>query len=222
MHGVLYSLIMKVYVYLHVCCINNWKEITTKLFTALRESGLHDAMTRLRCNLLTTNPEDADWFTAWGDEKLELLGINSCLEHYETPTLCRLHEHAQQEDAYFLYLHTKGVKHRGEFPSITDWVEYLTYFMVYRHETCRAALATYDTVGVNLHRSEHTTHYSGNFWWSKSSYLRTLEPCVYVDYWSPEFWITCKNQGNYLSLWDSHINHYVHRYEPRHYREDAS
>lgn len=72
---------------------------------------------------------------------------------------------------------------------------------------------------VNLHRKDDyaPTHYSGNFWWSKLEYIRKLDKCVYVFYISPEVWLTEKNIGKYLCLWNSNVNHYNSRYEKQNY-----
>ena len=186
--------------------------IMMTLYDAIRQSGLHRIIAGIKCNILTTDRNDAAFFADL--ENVEVIGIHDELSVYETPTINLLHAHAKTEDFYVLYLHTKGVKHNGAYPCITDWVKYMIHFNIGKHETCIAALSEYDTVGVNLHRGTGNTHYSGNFWWSTSDYIKKLEPCVYVDYISPELWLTVTDKGKYLSLWDSHANHYADRYEP--------
>ena len=208
---------MKIYVYIHVCCINNWKDIFMTLYHTIRESGLYDNVSGIKCNVLTKDSNDATFFTDLMDSKLEVIGINDNLNLYETPTINLLHEHAKTEDFYVLYLHTKGVKHNGGLIYVTDWVNYLIHFNIKKHATCIAALSEYDAVGVNLHRGAGNTHYSGNFWWSTSDYIKKLDTCVYQDYISPELWLTCTDRGKYLSLWDSHTNHYAERYEAHRY-----
>lgn len=204
-----------IYIYLHICCINNWKEIVANLYNTIKETGLLDKVAAIKCNVLTKDPTDVDYFKKW--DKIEIIGIQDDLELYETPTINLLHEHALKEDFYVLYLHTKGVKHNGGLIYVIDWVNYLIHFNIRKHETCIASLSEYDTVGVNLHRGHGNTHYSGNFWWSTSKYIRTLAKCVYSDYISPELWLTVENKGSYLSLWDSNTNHYAERYEAHQY-----
>jgi hypothetical protein len=46
---------MNTYIYIHVCCINNWKEIFNKLLFDIKESKLYDKVTKIRCNILTKN-----------------------------------------------------------------------------------------------------------------------------------------------------------------------
>jgi len=213
----------KIYVYMHVCCINNWKDIFNSLYTKIKTSGLHNKIQSIRCFLLSTNiQEDVSFFYSLNDEKIELIGYHTNLELYEIPTIRLLHEHACREDIYVLYLHSKGVKHYGKNTEVNvcDWVNYMTYFNIEKHDTCLQALIDNDTVGVNLHRKENMiqTHYSGNFWWTKSEYLKKLEPCVNNHYNSTEFWLTEKDNGKYLSLWNSNIHHYNNRYEEHNYK----
>lgn len=211
---------MNIYIYIHICCINNWKSIFSKLYYTIKQSGLYDIIKGIKCNILSSDPHNILFFTELNDSKLEILGIDNNLNAYETPTINLLYEHALREDFYVLYIHTKGVKHNDTNINVTDWVNYLTYFNIQKYDTCIQSLTEYDTVGVNLHIGKDDTHYSGNFWWAKSDYIKKLNPCVYNNYVSPEFWLTEKNIGKYLSLWNSNVNHYRQRYEEHKYRKD--
>jgi len=212
---------MKIYVYIHVCCINNWKAVFTNIYSNIRNSGLYDIITGIKCNVLSTDVQDALFFKELNDSKIEILGINNNLDLYETPTINMLYDHACKEDFYVLYLHTKGVRHNDTNINIIDWVNYLIYFNIGKYENCIKNLLEYDTVGVNLYfeNSIAPTHYSGNFWWSKSSYIRRIDKCVYTKYISPEVWITEKNIGKYMGLWKSNVNHYNTRYEKHNYTQ---
>ena len=204
---------MKIYIYLHICCIHNWEEVFTKLLNDIKRSGLYDKIEKIRCAVLTEKGVSDELFQ---DPKIELLGVHRNLNLYEQATLHPLYEHAQQEEFYVLYLHTKGVRHNNTNPCIIDWVNYLSYFNIEKHETCIQGLETHDTVGVNL-QNDPCVHYSGNFWWSKSSHIRTLQKCEYTCYNSPEFWVTSV-PGKFLNLASSNVNHYNQRYPPSLYR----
>lgn len=215
-----YYNIMNIYIYIHICCINNWKDIFLNLYYNIKSSGLYNVIKGIKCNILTKNNNDILFFNDLNDDKIEILGICENLDLYETPTINLLHEHAFNEDFYVLYIHTKGVKHNNTNINVTDWVNYLIYFNIQKYETCIKSLLDYDTVGVNLQLENNDftiTHYSGNFWWSKSEYIKTLHKCEYKDYISPETWLTEKNIGRYLNLWTSNVNHYNERYEEHKY-----
>lgn len=185
------------------------------MISDIKDSGLYEKIKEIRCNILTKDSTD---ISAFDDNKIKIIGISDNLDLYETPTLDFLWEHSFKEDFYALYLHTKGVKHNNENLCVNDWVKYMKHFNIHKHETCINELANYDTVGVNL-QDFPILHYSGNFWWTKSQYLRKLNKCLYLEYNSPEFWLTEKRIGNYLSVWASNYqhDHYHQRYEEDNY-----
>ncbi len=200
---------MKNYIYFHICCINNWIQTFEMLLSEVKRSGLYDKIDKIKCVLLTPTGVPDELFR---DKKIELLGVFSDLKLYEQVTLHLLHEDAKNEENDFnvLYFHSKGVKHNNQNPCIQDWVDLLTYFNIVKHEDCIKGLTEHDAVGINLTENP-VLHYSGNFWWSKASHLRTLEKCTYESYNSPEFWVTSR-PGKYLNLWTSVVNHYKERY----------
>ena len=55
----------------------------------------------------------------------------------------------------------------------------MEYFNLERWEECVATLKEYETCGVELQSED--SHYSGNFWWATSDYIKRL-PDGY-QYW---------------------------------------
>jgi hypothetical protein len=206
---------MKTYIYFHICCLNNWQEIFNKLISDIKESGLYSKINEIRCIVLTQNPNDI--LIIENETKIKIYNVFDDFSLYETPTINLLYEHSKIENFNVLYIHTKGIRYDAN-DCILDWVKYLTYFNIYRHDICIDELSNYDVVGVNLQEMP-TLHFSGNFWWSKSQYIRKLGVCHYTHYNSPEFWITKQKNGDYLSLWLSNINHYIERYEEHNYKD---
>jgi hypothetical protein len=77
-------------------------------------------------------------------------------------------------------------------------------------------------VGVNLaQQTNNSVHYSGNVWWSTSTYIRTL-PHGDINSIQPEYWITAPNTNKYLTLWQSHTDHFTTRYEPHNYENQIN
>jgi beta-1,4-mannosyl-glycoprotein beta-1,4-N-acetylglucosaminyltransferase len=135
---------------------------------------------------------------------------------YENPTINKMKLFAEQNpDSYILYLHTKGNSYDSERQSINDWTDMMLYFLVENHKTCTNKMyEQYDTVGCNYSESP-SRHYPGNFWWAKSSYIKTLnllsedEPSKMA----PEFWLL-QNEPNIYTIHSSGVNHY-HELYPR-------
>ena len=93
----------------------------------------------------------------------------------------------------------------------------MLFFTVYHYKKCLTLLEKYNGVGVNL-QCLPNLHFSGNMWWSNSSHIRKLGECVDMSYNGPEFWLT-KLGKNFMSLWNSNINHYNAPYPQKEYTE---
>jgi hypothetical protein len=201
---------MKTYLYFHIGCVGEWEAVFLQLLSMVHSSGLYEKLEKIKCGVLSKTPIP----NLSLDKKIEIVRLHTDLSLYETITLHALHEHAEDEDFHVLYLHTKGVT-RSNHPGVSDWVKLLAHFTIERHEECIEGLKEHDAVGVNL--GGGNLHYSGNFWWSKASHLRSLKPLVYSCYNAPEYWIG-SGPGKYLSLWQSHTNHYEQRYSESEYK----
>jgi hypothetical protein len=78
---------------------------------------------------------------------------------------------------YILYLHTKGAS-KQHLENVITWRHLMNYFNI---EKCKNVFkifekTSYNTCGVLLTKvGNFKLHYSGNFWWVKASYLKTIE-----------------------------------------------
>jgi hypothetical protein len=196
-----------IYIYFHICTINTWREIVTHMLNKIKESGLYNEVKEIRCVVLGEYNKDDE---IWNDPKINVIYTTTDSSQYERPTLNRIYEHSKIEDFNVLYLHSKGVTKPGNL-FVQDWNDFMLYFDVTLYNFCIKVLDTHDAVGVNL-RHDPKLHFSGNFWWSRSSHIKTLEPCIDMDYFAPEMWIAGNRKGSFVGLWDSHICHYWARY----------
>ena len=201
-----------IYVYFHICCINNWEEIVSRLFFKLRNSGLYNIVTAIKCVVLG-NYNNCILFA---DPKVDIVYHSLDLSLHEKQSINILYNDCVKttEEFHVLYLHSKGVKHFNNLKTeknVSDWTDYLAYFNIYQYNLCLSMLSNCDAVSVNLQQSvdDHIPlHYSGNFWWSKSSHICKLTLIHDTNYYSPEFWITSFTSGVYESLWNSNTHHY--------------
>jgi len=190
---------MKTYIYMHICAINNWKEIVKKIFDRIRSSGLYDKIDGLFYGLLGDYSCLSD--EIFQDPKFHNRLYSPELNLYEAATINKLWYAAKEEEFNVLYLHSKGVGYNGQDQRFIDLVEYLTYFNIDRYSDCLKELENgADVVGVNISHST-ALHYSGNFWWAKSSYInRSTQFCTLYTYCAPEYWITLSRDGTYVDL----------------------
>jgi hypothetical protein len=203
-----------IYIYIHICCINNWQTIIQRLIDKIHESGLYDQVLEIRVGILG----DPTGYPGLTDPKIRIIYQSMDLSVGESATINLIREHSKemQPGSRILYLHSKGVKTNGQNPCIEDWTKYMTYFTVECWRECQIELYLYDTTGVNLSQ-EVAWHYSGNFWWARASYISSLTECSREPYLAPEMWI-CSNTKNMGCLFKSHRNHYLERFPENLYR----
>jgi hypothetical protein len=223
-------------IYINVATINNFNEVLNYLLNKINESGLYD-----KCwNVYIIVNGDTSLLEIDKKEKYIVYNANKTTDVVEFPSLHLLWLHSNEiidEDYNILYLHTKGVTKPNSGP-VKDWTEYMSYFNIEKWQDRIMDLKNYDTTGVNLSGNvedydknpetwgytKSPLHYSGNFWWSKSSYIKNL-PNPYD--WKPdknylkwrvmcEMWL-CQNKGNFYNAWASRINHYMAEYPRSNY-----
>ena len=218
-------------IFIHIALLDGWYERLGKYLLLIKNSGL---LSRVN-NVYLCFVGDSDISKLDFDDdiiaKIIIKRVDSNLKVFEVPTQKLLYDFScVNKDYNVLYIHTKGVGQKINL-CIEDWINYMLYFLVEKHDDVLELLKTYNTVGVDL-REEPTLHYSGNFWWAKSSYISSLpDPVLFKDlskYPNPlnserhnqEFWI-CYNKNNNYNMWDCGINCYhrhLHRYLPNLYR----
>jgi hypothetical protein len=80
---------------------------------------------------------------------------------------------------YILYLHTKGASKQSQpnYKNIISWRQLMNYFNIEKVKNVFKLFekTDYNTYGVLLGTAENWKLYSGNFWWAKASYLKTIK-----------------------------------------------
>lgn len=123
-----------------------------------------------------------------------LHGLNSSKTISERITLKAIHNACQTEDFNVLYLHTKGITahlkfldvpryYMNQYRIVQKWRHYLNWGVIENWKIQTRMIEEYfDVASVNF-QEQPNSHYSGNFWWAKSSYLKTLPDPLTDDWW---------------------------------------
>ena len=76
---------------------------------------------------------------------------------------------------YILYIHTKGAS-KQDNQNVISWRHLMNYFNIEKVKNVFKLFekTEFNTYGVHYIALNNKSHYSGNFWWAKSSYLKTL------------------------------------------------
>jgi hypothetical protein len=95
----------------------------------------------------------------------------------------------------------------------------MEYFLVEHAEKCIEKLNQgHTTVGI-LYSKSPTPHYSGNFWWAKTSYLRTLPYLSMISTHEAELWLLMNHKCKLYSMHNSCIDHYRFSYPKKIYTQ---
>lgn len=202
----------KIYGFYHICCLNHWKIIFDDQILKINNiPNVNKIYISVICN---NNNDDLNYIKENISSKFEIINISNNFSEYEFRILMFMQELSKIENFYCFYLHTKGVsitdKNREFYNNTQDlhfllkcvnsWREYMEYFLVENTEDIFNILGHYDAVGVALTLAP-TQHFSGNFWWSKSEYIKELfSLSINLERHQAEFWIGNNNKGNLYSL----------------------
>lgn len=176
----------------HIGAILGWKEIVAEQAVRIRSSGLLDKTEKILIGIsCASDGMDTSWINMMLDGKAVFnLNKSACVHEYVT--LKMLHEFVKENDEDFKvwYIHTKGVISGAKGHRLAMEGAVLDH-----HELCSAILDEKDTCGAYLRPAgkfgTNYNHYAGNFWWARSSYLKTLPEIgsldrtdrVYSEYW---------------------------------------
>ena len=141
-------------------------------------------------------------------DKIRIINYSENPLLFEIPTINLIRTFCEYNtNCKILYLHTKGIS----FPhnqNITDWRNMMLYFLVNKSDTSLELLNNYDTVGCNYMETP-CKHYSGNFWWATSDYIKLLSKISDESVrHASEWWLLSNNSVKSYEIHGSKINHY--------------
>lgn len=208
---------MDIYGFVHIALIDGWKNVFSSQMDKLIASGLYEKCKKITVTLVGRDVAGVRF--PW--EKVEIGHRSSNVKEYEFPALRLIHALCITTDCFVLYLHSKGVSKRGQVRQrMDDWRNYMEYFIIEKHQVCIEALRTHDTCGVNW-KNRPYPHYSGNFWWARSDYIRTLPSVDRLKTrrrHQAEAWLGKNLSIRAKNLFQSGVDHYQKRYPEWRYR----
>lgn len=155
----------------------------------------------------------------FSNRKIRVMQYDSDPKLFELPTINLMWKFSQTHpNTNILYLHTKGVSYGMVPPTVRDWTNYMLYFLVdkFNNTDLEEIGTTYDTVGLN-YLDKPNPHYSGNFWWTHTNYIRMLKPIISGVRHDAEWWILSDPNVRKKIIHNSNINHYQQLYPPNLY-----
>jgi hypothetical protein len=183
---------MKILGFYHICMINNWEAIVSEQVKSIVQHGLYNKTNQIMVGCLGSLACKAK-LKRMLPRRFKIVFHSENIDLYEIPTLQYLHTHSQKEDFITWYIHTKGVfsghTRKKYINVIKNWRKMMEYFVIEKHQTCLNQIQSpeCDACGTEARYcgfpieetlttsySPPAYHFAGNFWWSKSSHIKTL------------------------------------------------
>jgi hypothetical protein len=166
-------------IFYHVACMGHWQDVVEEQMALLRRVGLNG----VRVGMLGTSADRArlEAIAARHEIDLSIEYQHTDLQMFEIPTVEMLSEWCQHNDGYVLYFHTKGVSDQHS-PFKEDWRWLMHQFVIERWQKNAEFLRDgHDAVGVNWQHNPPNSHFPGNFWMARTTFIRTLKPFLEYD-----------------------------------------
>ena len=167
-------------IFFHVYLKSGYTHILLNKFKKFKASGLYEKTNKIYLPLFG---DDFDSHSEFLNElkdvypKIEYSLITNQEFKNEPDTLNFMLKKAKEysTNTPMLYLHTKGLSYTHPIikRNVEAWVRYLDLFVINKWEECVKALEENDAAG-GLYVYQDPKHFSGNFWWANSDYLKTL------------------------------------------------
>jgi len=195
-----------------ICCINNYLNVVKEQLSVL-DKGLLNLTTNVIIFITKYDKDKCLELDNILNKYDKFILIKSPNNLYEKYAINNYKQYITEKEYYLYYFHTKGLKNKND-PLINVFSsrrQLLNYYTLLQYNINIELLDKYDAVGCNLHLFPKK-HFSGNFWWSKSSYLQTLNN-VNDNYLSPEMYVLDNTECKYVSLANDINNISIHKYK---------
>lgn len=203
-------------IFFHVYLKNEFSHILLSKFKKFKASGLYDRADKIYLTLFGDIERHQEFLSDLKDlySKIEYAVIANKEFNNEADTLNFMLKKAEsyEKNTPMLYVHTKGVSHSHPIlkKNINAWVRYLDLFTINKWEECLESLKDNDAAG-GLYEASHPKHFSGNFFWANSEYIKSLPRLNQnnIDsYNRGEFWILSNTDKVYSIEDNSTIDRY--------------
>lgn len=190
-------------IFIHVATVNNYQQLFDELFSRIQKSGLMMVCDDIHVCVVgskTLNVVKSPTINVHYDPDGAFSHIIS-YQKGEFFTLKKLEEYAKSfpTNKKILYCHLRGVTSPDNI-HIPTWREYLIYHNIDCFRNCIQTLDEYDACGVDLITKDkwpHADHFSGNFWWANSNYIKQLPKISEISKPDSKKILTLRHNGEF-------------------------
>lgn len=203
-------------IYFHCYCFGSYASILYNKYKKINNSELLKNIDNFYVIVSNTQERHKDFLQQFStlSNKIKIINLSNPVFNDESDTLNFILQQSNDSSTNrrILYLHTKGVTHSHQLvkKNVDAWVEYLDLYNIHKWKECVDALDTHDVAG-GLYESSNPKHFSGNFWWANTNYIKTLPEITEKNYKlfnRGEFWILSNTDKIYPVSENSTIDRY--------------
>ena len=200
--------------YIHICQKGLWEKSFDMIMSKVKSSGLYDATNEIRICIVNDEIDIIDNIR-FHDPKI-IIAAKGHATDYERTTLLHMKIASETDPCcQYWYVHTKGIRFfESECENIKkcviSWINLMIHWNIINWRDASEKLLSHDTYGCEL-STNPVPHYSGNFWWANSQYIRTLPSKIGDEYYDPEFWLFKRDNPLICNIYSTGIdggNHY--------------
>jgi hypothetical protein len=203
-------------IYFHCYCFGSYASVLYNKYKKINNSELLKNIDNFYVIVSNTQERHKDFLQQFStlSNKIKIINLPNPVFNDESDTLNFILQQSNDSSTNrrILYLHTKGVTHSHQLvkKNVDAWVEYLDLYNIHKWKECVDALYTHDVAG-GLYESSNPKHFSGNFWWANTNYIKTLPEItekIYKLFNRGEFWILSNTDKIYPVSENSTIDRY--------------
>ena len=203
-------------IYFHCYCFGSYASVLYNKYKKINNSELLKNIDNFYVIVSNAQERHKDFLQQFStlSNKIKIINLPNPVFNDESDTLNFILQKSNDSSTNrrILYLHTKGVTHSHQLvkKNVDAWVEYLDLYNIHKWKECVDALDTNDVAG-GLYESSNPKHFSGNFWWANTNYIKTLPEITEKNYKlfnRGEFWILSNTDKIYPVSENSTIDRY--------------
>ncbi len=203
-------------IYFHCYCFGSYASVLYNKYKKINNSELLKNIDNFYVIVSNAQDRHKDFLQEFStlSNKIKIINLSNPVFNDESDTLNFILKQSNDSSTNrrILYLHTKGVTHSHPIvkKNVDAWVEYLDLYNIHKWKECVDALQTHDVAG-GLYESSNPKHFSGNFWWANTDYIKTLPEITEKNYKlfnRGEFWILSNTNKIYPVSENSTVDRY--------------
>ena len=181
------------HIYIDFDEVERGKEIVNRQYNKIKDSGLLDYCEKIYVGYISTVSFPFEFIK---DSKVEIICQDTFGQEGLTTVALKQFCDALTDEVNILYIHNRGASRLGNNAS-EDWTLMMEFFLIENWNKAINMLDHYLTAGCEMWEQpdryderNKIFHYSGNFWWSRSGYVKKLPYPTFEDrYLQSEMWI---------------------------------